>query len=123
MNTDEVLQCLDFILSDSKIIRDIAQQIDDIAQLSEYAKDQIEIEVEDGVRIIVPCKVPVDIVTKALYKEYFDINFGTGYRVLAALGGIKKIQAGIIYPMYAFIALYYDSELNLTTVDFYKNII
>jgi len=123
MNTDDVLHSFDLILSDTKIIQDIAQQIDHIAQFNKGVKGQIEIEVEDDVRIIVPCKVPVDIVTKALYREYFEINFGTGYRVLAALGGINKIKAGIIYPVYAFIALYYDSDLNLTTVDFHRNMI
>ncbi|RKZ44555.1 MAG: hypothetical protein DRR00_27945 [Candidatus Parabeggiatoa sp. nov. 3] len=123
MNTGDILQCLDSILPDRKIIRDIAQQLDDIAQFDEYTRGQVEIEVEDEMRIIVPREASVDIVTKAFYREYFDINYGTGYRVLAALGGIKKIQAGIVYPVYSFIVLYYDSELNLTTVDFHRNMI
>ncbi|MEK8020229.1 MAG: hypothetical protein VSS75_025435 [Candidatus Parabeggiatoa sp.] len=123
MNTGDILQCLDSILPDRKIIRDIAQQLDDIAQFDEYTRGQVEIEVEDEMRIIVPREASVDIVTKAFYREYFDINYGTSYRVLAALGGIKKIQVGIVYPVYSFIALYYDSELNLTTVDFHRNMI
>ena len=124
MNTNHVLQRLDSRLPNPKIAQDIAQQLDKIAlRKTTRDRDEVEIEVEDQAIIIVPRQTPVEIITKALYKEYFDISFGTGYRVLAALGGIKEIECGIIEPVYSFITLHYDSELNIITVDFHRNMI
>jgi len=124
MNTSHILQRLDSILPNHQIIQDVAQQFDKmILKNAKKTRNEIEIEIEDQAIIIIPRQVSVEIVTKALYKEYFDISFGTGYRILAALGGIKEIEFGIIEPVYCFITMYYDSKLNLIAVDFHKNMI
>lgn len=124
MNTNHILQHLDSILPNHKIIQDVAQQLDKMTLKSaKKNRDEVEIEIEDQAIIIVPRQMSVEIVTKALYKEYFEISFGTGYRVLAVLGGIKEIEFGIIEPVYSFITMYYDSELNLIAIDFHKNMI
>ena len=114
MNTGSVLQYLDSLLPNDKVIQDI------VNYTWGDENHEVEVEVEDEMKVILSKPQPIEVVTKALYHEYFEVSFGTGYRVLAALGGIKEIKFGVIYPTYCFMTLYYNSDLILLTADYHR---
>jgi hypothetical protein len=114
MNTGNVLQYLDSLLPNEKVIQDM------VNYTWGNENHEVAVEVEDEVKIILARPLPIEVVTKAFYQEYFEIGFGTGYRVLAALGGIKEIKFGVVYPTYCFMTLYYNSDLIPLTADYHR---
>ncbi len=111
MNTGSVLQYLDSLLPNEKVIQDMVNYT--------WGNENREVEVEDEAKIVLEKPLLIEVVTKAFYQEYFEIGFGTGYRVLAALGGIKEIKFGVIYPTHCFMTLYYNSDLIPLTADYH----
>jgi hypothetical protein len=110
--TDINLQTvLDNTLPDSQIINDVSQII------WEEAKGILTIE-EDVIAI--PKNALIVIVTKAFFKEYFDIGFGTCFTVQLAIGGIDKQECGILYPGICFATLHYNAQGELITSDIHK---
>jgi hypothetical protein len=87
---------------------------------SEETRAEWPVELENGAFITLHKNVEIDIVTVALFLEYFTIGFGA-LRVLAALGGVKIAENGIVVPHIAFATLYYSAEGRLITVDFHYN--
>jgi hypothetical protein len=70
-------------------------------------------------RVIPDDDVSLDIITKCVFKEHKNIDFGT-YRVMIAVGGIEEQKYGSIDPKYFFATLYYDRDCALTTLDFHQ---
>ena len=116
MTTNDMSKCLEIILPNYKIIQDI------IEYTWGNINNEVEIEFEE-LSITIPRNTSVEIITKAFYQELFDVGFGTGYRVLATLGNIKKIEFGIIYSEYCFVTLYYNTELKIFTLDYHLDMI
>jgi hypothetical protein len=117
MNTEYLFEVIDEILPDKKIVYDF---LNAISQLENQNSDSqvICIEVDDEEKYI-PIDVDVKIITKAVFKEYTDIGFGT-YRVMIAVGGIDRQEYGIIFPKHFFATLYYGSDCNFITSDFHN---
>lgn len=82
---------------------------------------KIELDEADGKKVFVTENTQIEIITKALLKEYYDVNFSSGYRVQVALGGIKDKKYGILYPRYCLATLYYNLEGQMFALDFHKN--
>jgi hypothetical protein len=112
MNSSGVIAAMDAVLPDDRILMDVARIIG-----RERKGGQICVE-EDYIDLAGDPKI--DLVTKSLFKEYFDISFGSGYRVQVAVGGVKDRASGILFAGYFFATLYYNLECQLVTVDFHK---
>jgi uncharacterized ParB-like nuclease family protein len=112
MNTTEIIKGLDKILSDAQIIRDISHIL-----WGETASTEVEL---NGSKIVVPLNEPIDIVTKAFFKEYFDIGYGNCYRVQIAIGGVVDQSYGLLCAKYCFATLYYNEKQLVITVDFHS---
>jgi hypothetical protein len=119
MDSQDVIQAIDLILPDPKIFEDVNNM------LKKYrASGQKKVQLEDeDISIAIPEGVQIDIVTKAFFNEYFDINLGTGYRVQVAMGGIQKQKRGRVYPELCFATLFYDATRKMLMIDFHQNMI
>jgi len=101
---------LDELLPDEKIKQDLAGIL---------WKDGEDGSVEiNEVWITIPFGCPLDITTKAYFKEYYGINFGP-YKVQIAIGGALETGYGPIEAKLCFATLYYNHEYQWFTVDFY----
>ncbi|MEC4984571.1 MAG: hypothetical protein SAJ37_20100 [Oscillatoria sp. PMC 1068.18] len=112
----EVIKVIDAALPDEQIIKNVTNL------LQEYAKNgevEIELDEAEAKNILVPADTEILIVTKAFLKEYFEINFQTGYRVMVALGGIREEKHGLLQAKFCFATLYCDAEGNMVTIDFH----
>jgi len=115
---DKALVVLDEALPDEKIVKDI------LIVLREYTQDggvEIELDEAEGKTVFIPENPRVEIVTKVLLKEYYDVNFRSGYRVQIALGGIQEQKYGILDARYCFATLYYNLEGEMLSLDFHPN--
>ena len=116
MTCIKALVVLDEALPDEKIVRDI------LSMLREYTREggvEIELDEGEGKTVFIPENPRVEIVTKVLLKEYYDVNFRSGYRVQIALGGIKENKYGILSARYCFATLYYNLEKKFLSLDFH----
>ena len=113
MDTEAVIRALDGALPDATVLADLA------GILWDGGKDTAEVEL-DGLLVPVPRGAPLEIVTKAFLKEYFDVSFKTGYRVQVAVGGVSSEQFGILSAGICFATLYYNAARRPFTVDFHK---
>ncbi len=113
MSTTDVLTALDRALSDECIIVDILQVLRESGESGVVA---VEL---DGEIARVPVDPPVDVITKACFREKYGSGFGT-YRVQVAIGGITDAAHGVLEATYCFATAYYDSDLHLTTIDFHR---
>jgi hypothetical protein len=112
MDTDAVLRALDAALPDSTILADLARLL--------WNDDRDAAHVELGGRSVrVPGGIPLEIVGKAFFKEYFDVPFNTGYRVQVAVGGVAGEEFGILKAAICFATLYYNVDRRLFTSDFH----
>lgn len=111
-----VIKAINEALPDEQIGKDISNI------LQKYAKQGgVEVELSEDKLLVIPENVPIDIVTKSFFKEYYDINFRSGYRVQVAIGGIQNQKYGILYAKYCFATLYYNEESKMLTIDFHKD--
>jgi hypothetical protein len=111
-DTTDVLRALDSILPDSTVLEDLS------ISLWNTDKDAAEVEL-GGQWVQVPRGTPLEIVTKAFLKEYFDVPFNTGYRVQVAVGGVNGQEFGILSAAICFATLYYNADRILFTSDFH----
>lgn len=79
----------------------------------------VEVELDDGSFVSVECEDNFTVVTKACFKEKFDIEFGV-IRALVAIGECKEV-GGIVSASKCFTTLYFDEQLNLISMDYHKN--
>lgn len=116
MNTDLVLQAMDTVLPDAKIVADCRAIL---GQPECSGTATVCIEFDDG-DVHIPLDVEIVVVSKAIFKKYHEFGFGTGYRALVALGGLARIEQGIPEAKYCFMTLYYTAQSELLTEDFHK---
>ncbi len=116
MGINLVTEALDAVLPDERILRDLTQAL---AEAGGASSQDADIETEHGHVRISP-DAEKAIVTKAFFKEYYDIPFGV-YRVQVALGGVEKQQHGVLYARYCFATLYYNRRGEVITVDYHTD--
>ncbi|MEO0844399.1 MAG: hypothetical protein AAF063_36865, partial [Cyanobacteria bacterium J06643_5] len=113
MTTSRLYLLLDETLPDEQIIQDLSDRIWNDKELK-----GINIELNDQWKFV-PENTPISIVTKALFKEYYDIPFGT-YKVMVAIGGITSQKHGILKAKYCFATLYYNDDCQICSIDFHE---
>lgn len=112
-DTQRVVQALDAALADAKVVEDLTKLL--------WAGDVLRAKIDlDGVQVEIPRNTPLQITTKAFFKEYFDVSFRTGYRVQVAIGGVREERFGILTAANCFATLYYDFNHHLFSVDFHR---
>jgi len=104
---------MDEALPDEMILQDVYNLL---ARDAEDGQKRIEL---DEQWVSIPINIPVDIVTKAFFKEYYDVGWGISYRVLVAIGKFKKDQYGLHTAEYCFATLYYNERGDMITEDFH----
>jgi hypothetical protein len=115
MNVVELLQAIDNALPDNQVIADIRRILED----GSGGKAEVAIEVEEGTWEEIPVNAPIQVVTKAFFKEYFGIGFGS-FRVQVAVGGVQEEEFGVLFAKYCFATTYYNRTGQLITIDFHK---
>ena len=70
-----------------------------------------------------PIDTRIDIITKAVFKEYVEMPFGA-YKAQVAIGGVKKLtdKERLHQAVYCFATLYYSEEGQMTTIDFHSQV-
>jgi len=106
---------VDSMLPDKRVLNDVLLILQE-----EKGAEGTDIEFETGY-VRVPENPHVAVVTKAYLKEYYDVAFGSGYRVQVAIGGVQEEQFGILKARYCFATLYYNCERKMITVDFHQD--
>lgn len=100
---------LDDFLPDSKVK-------EDLLNILWEDKLECEIELETG-KVKVPRNAHLEVVSKSYRQNKYQVAFGNYYAVQVAIGGVRKKESGIIYPVYCFATLFYNWERNLITTD------
>ncbi len=113
MDAVKVIKAIDEALPDEVILQDIHNLL---AQDAVDGQTRIELGREWA---SIPINTPVDIVTKAFYKEYYNAGWGTSYRVLTAIGGFREDRHGLHTAGYCFATLYYNEQGHRITEDFH----
>ncbi|GBC60514.1 hypothetical protein DENIS_1471 [Desulfonema ishimotonii] len=113
MKKTDLERALDEALPDEKILSDVKR-------LLEYNAENGVTEIELNEKWVpIPIDVPIDIVSKAFLKEYYEgVGFGA-YRVLVAIGGFKKDRYGFHEAGYCFATLYYNDQGDNFTEDYH----
>ena len=109
MTTSRLYLLLDETLPDEQIVQDLSDIIWNDKELK-----GINIELNDEWKFV-PENTPISIVTKALFKEYYDIPFGT-YKVMVAIGRITNNKDELTAE-YCFATLYYNDHCQLFSMD------
>jgi len=78
------------------------------------------LELDSGV-IAVPPNTIYEVVSKALISQHPDIGFGSCFRVVVAIGGLKTTTSGITMSNLAFSTIWYTLSGEVITVDFGLN--
>ncbi len=100
---------LDDFIRDSQIKHDL---------LNILWEDELECEIElETGTIKVPRDTLLEVVSKSYRQNKYGIGFGNYYAAQVAIGGVKKQQCGLLYPVYCFATLFYNSERNIITTD------
>ncbi len=115
MDVFGLTQAIDNALPDHQVIADIRRILED----ESGGKAEVAVEVEEDTWEEIPVNAPIQVVTKAFFKEYFEIGFGS-FRVLMAIGGVQDEKFGLLSAKYCFATIYYDKAGQLITVDFHK---
>jgi hypothetical protein len=114
MGTDIVIRALDEALPDSVV----EEALRSILRQEAAGAETVCLEM-DGEHIMVPRDASTDLVTKAFFKEYYDVGFSTGYRAQVAIGGVISEEHGIAKAKHCFATLYFDRSCQLITIDFH----
>lgn len=116
MDSTKVIEAINEVLPDDRIHCDLKNTLKKSNQ-----SGQVKVYLEDEDKIVaLPNQLQADIISKAFFKEYFDIRFGTGYRVQISLGGIETQKNGIIYPKLCFATLFYDMGGKMLMIEFHE---
>ncbi len=111
----DIGKVIDNFLPDERVLDDVF-----LLLREDQGPEGTAIEFETG-RVRVPENPQVAVVTKAYLKEYYDVGFGSGYRVQVAIGGVQEEQFGILKARYCFATLYYNCEREMITADFHQD--
>ncbi|MBD2183323.1 hypothetical protein H6S82_17450 [Planktothrix sp. FACHB-1355] len=100
---------LDDFLPDYKVKEDLLNILweDDL---------ECEIDLETG-KIKVPRDTLLEVISKSYRQNNYQIGFGNYYAAQVAIGGVKKQESGILYPVYCFATLFYNRERDVITTD------
>lgn len=112
MSMTALITLLDNCISDEKILVDLTQLI--------WKECDGKIEFQEDVITQIPRNTVFKIITKAFFKEYYQIGYSTGYKVIVSIGDIKNIEFGIPTPEYGFATLYFNEAGQLFTQDFHE---
>lgn len=110
--TENLNIVIDDALPNHKIIHDVQEEMRD-----DNNSDTISVEIS-GKFISVPLDVPIFVITKAFFKEYYSLPFGT-YRVMVSLGQPVETKGKSLKPLYCFVTLWYNDDLQVITSDFH----
>jgi len=92
-----------------------------ISDLKRILKEEVgELPVELGkARVVIPIDAKLEVISKIYRQDKYKVGFRNYYRVQVAIGGIVKQNAGILYPKYCFVTLFYTDKKELITLDFH----
>ena len=79
-------------------------------------QEELEIQLSNGKFVDFEVGIPVEIVARFFVHSVRIGQEQTGYRIVVALGCFKNSQ---ISPEICFAKLYYNEEVELTTIDYY----
>lgn len=79
------------------------------------------IEIGDGEWIEVDRLGRFEIVARSCHTYEYEIGFGDHYRVLVAVGGVRKVEHGVVQAHVCFASMFYRPDLTLITVDFWRD--
>ncbi len=79
------------------------------------------VELDSGM-ITIPAECDYELVSKAFVEQRFDVGFGSCFRVVVAIGGVSRIDSGVIHAKYCFCTLWYSCARQLITTDFSKEV-
>jgi hypothetical protein len=112
MSTEDVIAALDQALPDGVVL-------DELRTILHQHASSGATEVEVGGELIrIPLDVVISVVTKAFFKEYYDIGFSTGYRVEVAIGEVSVGQSGLRVG-HCFATLFFNNQAQRFTIDFH----
>lgn len=115
-STNELFDKLDIVLSNDKVKEDVSKILIEGANSDGTL---FTFGDENERKVLVPNNVNIEIITKALFKEYFEeVDFGV-YRVMVAIGGIEGKRYGVLFARYFFATLWYNKNCELNTIDFH----
>jgi hypothetical protein len=115
-NTASLIVQFNQILPDERIAEDLRDGLRNSSSMNFVA---IELEEE---RIQVPCDVSIQVVSKALFKDRYNIPGWGTLRAQVALGEVTDPLDGTAFAEYCFGTLYYDENCNLISSDFHKSL-
>jgi hypothetical protein len=110
---------IDSLLPDTLIQRDLIE-------ILWKEKDEIEIELDEESpheNVIVKKGEILQIISKCYRRNFQRIGFGDSYYYAQiAIGGVKDITGGVVYPVHCFATLFYTNSCKLITVDFHDDL-
>lgn len=114
MSFTEVVEVLDRVLPDDKVVQDARLLLGE-------RSDGETVALRLGRRkVLIPIESVLEIVTKAAFKEYFaGVGFAV-YRVLIAVGGFEPDAYGFHKAQCCFMTLYYNDGGDVITEDFHS---
>lgn len=103
---------IDDFLTDSEVKADL---------INNLWEDKLEcvLKLEQGT-IIVPRNVLLEVISKSYRQNNYQIGFGNYYASQIAIGGVKELDSGILYPVYCFATIFYTFDKKLITVDIHS---
>ncbi|MBH8562838.1 hypothetical protein I8748_11710 [Nostoc sp. CENA67] len=100
---------IDDFLTDNEVKKDLINTIWE-------DKSECLLELEQKT-IIVPRNTLLEVVSKSYRQNNYQIGFGNYYAAQIAIGGVKELNSGILYPVYCFATIFYTFDKKLITVD------
>ena len=114
MMLKEIYRLLDQVCSDDYVVN-LAKKV----TLDAGNGYSVEVELEDGSVVYVEQDDVFTVITKACFKERFDIEFGA-IKALVAIGECRE-AGGIVTASKCFSTLYFDEKVKLISIDYHKN--
>ncbi len=106
---------IDLLLPNSLILDDLKKI------LWSYPEEECFVEI-DGNKLFVPRDTNLEVIDKIYRKNIYNVSFGKNYFYThVAIGGVSKVSGGIIDPVYCFSTLFYNSCIEMITVDFHSD--
>ena len=113
MSTSEIINNLDRILSDSRVLNDLQSTIEKEIKRGGLSHEDVQkLSSLDHVG---------DVVNKRFIAMRYDVGFGTHYVCRIAVGGVLSHSHGIVTARLFMAELIYNADLSLITVDFIDN--
>ncbi|MEH2059350.1 MAG: hypothetical protein V7K97_24995 [Nostoc sp.] len=103
---------IDNFLTDSEVKEDLINTI---------WEDELECELElERGKFLVYRNTLLEVVSKSYRQNNYQIGFGNYYVAQIAIGGVKELNSGILYPIYCFATIFYTFDKKLITVDIHS---